>query len=143
VLHIKLKCPKESRSAAPIVVDIFQNGSSICPIRAFKKWFCLKHRANGLPLFRWHDGTPFTGFKLNKIMKNLLGPYTDPTVGFFGTHSFRIGIATMLGQAGFEDQEIMSTGHWSSRVFEQYIKLARTRRAAVHKQISNLDTLRK
>jgi hypothetical protein len=76
-------------------------------------------------------------------MKNLLGPYTDPTVGFFGTHSFRIGIATMLGQAGFEDQEIMSTGHWSSRVFEQYIKLARTRRAAVHKQISNLDTLRK
>jgi hypothetical protein len=143
VLHIKLKCPKESRSAAPTVVDIFQNSGSICPVRAFKKWLRIKHRADGLPLFRWHDGTPFTGFKLNRIMKSLLGPYTDPSVGFFSTHSFRIGIATMLGQAGFEDQEIMATGRWSSRVFERYIKLARTRRAAVHKRISNLDTLQK
>jgi hypothetical protein len=35
----------------------------------------------------------------------------------------------MLGQAGFEDQEIMATGRWSSRVFERYIKLARTKQA--------------
>jgi hypothetical protein len=142
ILHVKLKCPKESKSAAPTIVDIFQNAGKICPIRAFRKWYGLKHREKSLPLFRFENGTPLTGFKLNRIMKELLGPYTDPEIGFFGTHSFRIGIATMLGQAGFEDQEIMATGRWSSRVFERYIKLARTKRAATQRKISSLPNLR-
>ncbi len=94
-----------------------------------------------LPLFRLESGTPLTGSKMNIIMKQLLGPFTDPTVGFFATHSFRIGIASMLGQAGFEDQEIMATGRWSSRVFERYLKLARTKRQLAHKSISRLKQL--
>ncbi len=141
-LHVKLKCPKESKSAAPTIVDIFQNAGKICPIKAFRKWYYLKYREKGLPLFRLENGTLLTGFKLNRIMKELLGPYTDPKIGFFGTHSFRIGIATMLGQAGFEDQEIMATGRWSSRVFERYIKLARTKRATAQRKISALPGLR-
>jgi hypothetical protein len=143
ILHIKLKCPKESKSAAPTVVDIFQNAGKICPIKAFSKWYNLRRRELGLPLFRFENSTPLTGSKLNRIMKELLGPYTDPEIGFFGTHSFRIGIATMLGQAGFEDQEIMATGRWSSRVFERYIKLARTKRATTQRKISSLPGLRK
>jgi hypothetical protein len=78
---------------------------------------------------------------MNIVMKQLLGPFTDPTIGFFGTHSFRIGIASMLGQIGFEDQEIMATGRWSSRVFERYLKLARTKRQLAHKSISKLKQL--
>jgi hypothetical protein len=143
VLHVKLKCPKENKTAAATVVDVFQNGGKICPVKAFKKWKSLKFRQAGLPLFRWDSGTPLTGTKLNKIMKTLLGPHTDSTIGFFGTHSFRIGIATMLGQAGFEDQDIMATGRWSSRVFERYLKLARTKRSSVHQKISRLNQLRK
>ncbi len=49
-----------------------------------------------------------------------------------------IGIASMLGSAGFEDQEIMATGRWSSRVFERYLKLTRTKRAEVNKKIGKL-----
>jgi hypothetical protein len=140
-LHIKLKCPKESRSATATIVDIYPNDGKICPIRAFKKWRFLKYRDPLLPLFRFESGTPLTGAKLNSIMKQLLGPHTDPSVGFFATHSFRIGIASMLGQAGFEDQEIMATGRWSSRVFERYLKLARTKRQLAHKSISRLKQL--
>ena len=69
-------------------------------------------------------------------MKKLLGPYTNPLVGFFATHSFPIGLASMLGQAKFEDHEIMASGRWSSRVFELYIKLARTKRSSVQKKVS-------
>jgi hypothetical protein len=140
-LHIKLKCPKESRSATATIVDIYPNDGKICPIRAFKKWRFLKYRDPLLPLFRFESGTPLTGAKLNSIMKQLLGPHTDPNVGFFATHSFRIGIASMLGQVGFEDQEIMATGRWSSRVFERYLKLARTKRQLAHKSISRLKQL--
>ena len=127
-LHVRLKCPKESRSAAATVVDVFENKSELCPVRAFRKWFSCKFREPHLPLFRFHNGTPLTGAKLNRVMKTLLDPYTDSSVGFFATHSFRIGIASMLGQLGFEDQDIMATGRWSSRVFERYMKLTRTKR---------------
>jgi hypothetical protein len=141
VLHVKLKCPKESKTAAATIVDIFQNEGKLCPIKAFKKWMNLKFRDPLLPLFRLESGTPLTGSKMNIVMKQLLGPFTDPTIGFFGTHSFRIGIASMLGQIGFEDQEIMATGRWSSRVFERYLKLARTKRQLAHKSISKLRQL--
>jgi hypothetical protein len=96
ILHIKLKCPKESKSAIATIVDVYQNSRKICPVKAFKKWRQLKAREPNLPLFRFEAGTPLTGYKMNQIMKSLLGPHTDPKIGFFGTHSFRIGIATML-----------------------------------------------
>jgi len=70
-------------------------------------------------------------------MTKLLGPHVDKSVGHFASHSFRIGLASMLGQAGFEDQEIMASGRWSSRVFERYIKLARTKRRIVQEKINN------
>jgi integrase len=143
ILHVRLKCPKESKTAAATIVDIYQNTGKICPIKAVKKWFFLKRREPGLPLFRFDNGTPLTGTKLNRIMKSLFSPHVNPDIGFFGTHSFRIGIASMLGQAGFEDQEIMDTSRWSSRVFERYLRLARTRRAAMQKPISHLPSLRK
>lgn len=137
-IHITLKCPKESRTAATVVVDIFQNDSPLCPVRAFRKWEKLKVREPNMPAFRLQAGTPLTGAKLNRIMKELLGPYTDRAKGFFATHSFRIGLASMLGQAGLQDQEIMAAGRWSSRVFERYLKLARTKRALVQHKISSL-----
>ena len=136
VIHIKLKCPKESRSAAPTIVDIFQNNSQLCPVKAFLKWTKLAKPVDRFPLFRLKNGTPFTGAKMNRIMTELLGPHTDKKIGFFATHSFRIGIASMLGQAGFEDQDIMASGRWSSRVFERYLKLAWTKRQQIQTRLS-------
>ena len=138
VIHIKLKCPKESRGAAVTIVDIYQNDSPLCPVKAFTKWSKLARPDGSLPLFRQKNGTPFTGAKMNKIMTDLLGPHTDKKIGFFATHSFRIGIASMLGQAGFEDQEIMASGRWSSRVFERYLKLARTKRQQIQLGIGKI-----
>lgn len=136
-LHIRLKCPKESKSVAATVVDIYENGSGLCPVKAYTKWVNLKSREVDLPAFRLVNGTPLTGDRLNKTMTKLLGPHVDKSVGHFASHSFRIGLASMLGQAGFEDQEIMASGRWSSRVFERYIKLARTKRRIVQEKINN------
>ena len=137
-LHVRLKCPKESRAAAAVVVDIYQNDSQICPVRAFQKWAKYARHAPDRPAFRLTNGTPLTGARMNKVMKDLLGPYTDRKLGFFATHSFRIGIASMLGQAGFEDQDIMATGRWSSRVFERYMKLDRTKRQLVQHKVNQM-----
>jgi hypothetical protein len=141
-LHVKLKCPKENRSATPTIVDIYENSGPLCPVSAFHSWVKLYSRERNLPLFRLENGTPLTGARLNKVMKELLGPYTNTDRGYFATHSFRIGLATMLGQSGFEDQEIMASGRWSSRVFERYIKLARTNRNLVSKKVSELNKVK-
>jgi integrase len=137
-IHISLKCPKESRSAAPTVVDIYQNDGPLCPIKAFLTWYRLLPREPQLPMFRDGNGTPLTGSKLNKIIKEFLKPYTDKSKGTFGTHSFRIGLASMLGALGHADQDIMASGRWSSRAFEAYTKLKRTKRALIGQQISKI-----
>jgi len=137
VVHFSLKCPKESKTAAPTIVDIYQNDGQLCPVKAFLSWYKLKHRDQSAPLFRFSNGTPLTGAKLNKIMAQCLDPYTDKTIGSFNTHSFRIGLASMLGALGFGDDEVKASGRWSSRAFETYIRLKRTKRAAVGKQIRN------
>jgi hypothetical protein len=132
-----LKCPKESKSAAPTIVDIYQNEGALCPVKAFFTWHKLRFRETDAPLFRLENGTPLTGAKLNSIMSKLLGPYTDSSVGSFNTHSFRIGLASMLGNLGFSDEEVKAAGRWSSRAFKAYLKLKRTKRALVGKQIRN------
>ena len=53
----------------------------------------------------------------------------------FRTHD-GIGIATMLGQMGYSDNEIMAIGRWSSFAFELYIRSARAVRAkTAHKKM--------
>jgi hypothetical protein len=138
VIHVSLKCPKETKTAAPTVVDLYQNDGLLCPVKAFFSWQKLQYRDPTAPLFRFKDGNPLTGGKMNKIVRTLLDPYTDLKIGFFGTHSFRIGLASTLGSLGFEDADIQSAGRWSSRAFEAYMKLKRTKRAAMNKKISKL-----
>jgi len=137
-LHVTLKCPKESKNAAPTVVDIYQNDGPLCPVKAFLTWSKLTIREPEMPLFREKSGMALTGVKMNNIIRKLLDPYTDLSIGHFGTHSFRIGLASMLGKHGFSDENVKESGRWSSRAFEAYMKLKRTKRAIVGTQISHL-----
>jgi len=139
-LQVTLKCPKEARSAAPTVVDIYQNDGPLCPVKAFLAWEKLKLREPDLPLFRDESGAPLTSTKMNTTIRRFLDPYTDSEVGHFGTHSFRIGLASMLGEKGFSDENVKESGRWSSRVFETYMKLKRTKRAMIGTQISKLTS---
>ena len=71
-------------------------------------------------------------------MKELLSPYIDYSKKKISTHSFRGGMATLLGQLGFADEEIQAMGRWSSRAFEAYLKLPRTKRACMAKKMANI-----
>ncbi len=59
------------------------------------------------------------------------------------THSFRIGLASELGSAGYEDEEVQAAGRWSSRVFEGYMRTPRTKRASIAKKIAELGRRQK
>ena len=45
---------------------------------------------------------------------------------------------TMLANAGLPDDELQAIGLWSSRAFEVYLRLKRTKRMAVGKKVTEL-----
>ncbi len=137
-IHIHLKCPKETKSAAPTIVDVFQSDGDICPVRAFMTWSRLRPRNRDEPLFRFDNGTPLTGTRMNRLIDQLLNPFVDKSIGKFNAHSFRIGLASMLANTGLPDDELQAIGRWSSRAFEVYLRLKRTKRMAVGKKVTEL-----
>jgi len=135
-IHVHLKCPKETKSAAPTVVDVFQSDGDICPVKAFLTWSKLRPKNQNEPLFRFDNGTPLTGTRMNRLIDQLLNPYVDKNIGKFNAHSFRIGLASMLANAGLPDDELQAMGRWSSRAFEVYLKLKRTKQMTVGKKVT-------
>ena len=94
------------------------------------------------PAFRTEDGKAYTGKLFNEDLKALLGSVIDyTTMGKISSHSFRIGIATMLGKLGFLDQDIMAIGRWSSSAFELYIRSPRAVRANTAKRMAKVKNL--
>jgi len=126
-VQLRLKLPKEAKDRRATVVDVFETSTSICPVRAFRKWQKETETAKQHePAFIWENGKPVTARAMNALIKELLDPVLpghNITV-----HSFRTGAASLMGQLGYSDNEIKDIGRWSSRAFESYIKLNRTKR---------------
>ena len=92
-----------------------------------------------LPLFRRHNGLPVTGVELNKVLKQCLQKHISYGKGYISSHSFRAGLASMMGLMGYADSQIMAVGRWSSNAFEAYTKLPRTIRLEMAKKIGNWE----
>ena len=138
LLQIRLKSPKEDRIGKDKIIDVYQSNGIICPVKAYKRWDKLRaDRHPGTPVFRMKDGRCLTGRKFNKYLKEFLGTHIDYRHGKITSHSFRAGMATLLGQIGFSDEDIMAIGRWSSDSFEKYLKLPRTKRAEIARKIGN------
>ena len=74
------------------------------------------------------QGKPFTGMKFNQTLKKYLGKHIAYTGRRITSHSFRYGIASLMGELGYGDSELMAVGRWSSRAFVGNLKLPRTKR---------------
>jgi site-specific recombinase XerD len=133
-IQVRVKAPKEDKNSKTTIVDIFESDTSICPVKAFKKWqrATSTNQANQ-PAFRLNDGTPLTAKKFNHILKDRLKGFLDDQN--ITSHSFRSGTASMMATLGYSDSDVKSVGRWSSRAFEDYIKLPRTKRINIAKNM--------
>jgi hypothetical protein len=128
-IQIRIKAPKENKNGGDTIIDIFQTGGDICPVTAFKKWKNMQPIWEAKqPVFRWSSGKPLTSAQLNKLLKERLDGYVVGADKWFTTHSFRTGAASMMAILGYSDADIKAMGRWSSRAFETYIRLPRTKR---------------
>lgn len=138
-IQIKLKSQKTDRIGVDMIVDVYESGGALCPVRACKKWMASSSQlSDSKPAFRLGSGKPLTGKKYNSYLKKLLEKHLNYEKERITSHSFRAGIATLMGQMGFADQEIQALGRWSSKAFEAYLKLPRTKRLEMARQIGRL-----
>jgi Phage integrase SAM-like domain len=136
MVQIKVKMPKEDKKGEVTVVDIYENGSDICPVRAVRKWQKATRGAEeDQPAFRFASGVPITGAGFNAVLKARLDGWLEEKIT---AHSFRIGAASRMGQAGLADSEVQAVGRWGSRAFETYLRLPRTKRMMVARRMSLL-----
>jgi integrase len=78
----------------------------------------LTYRGSSLPNPRWLD------YKTFIVAIKLAAKYSGFEPNRFGTHSLRIGGATILAAAGHPNHYIQKMGRWKSLTFLQYINLA-------------------
>ncbi len=139
VIVLWLKWPKEDKKGQGVEVEVFESGNEVCPVKALKKWWlCAGSRQLDQPVFRQKNGQAWTGRLFNKELQELVGPHIDKSEGSITSHSFRSGVPSMLGRTGHTDEQLKTVGRWSSRAFEQYVKLPRTKRREMAKEISRL-----
>ena len=135
-VQFRLKMPKEDRKGRSSIVDVYATGGPLCPVKAFTKWKAMSGDwPASQPAFRWSDGSPLTQNQFRKILRQRLAGQVDNAEDMFCSHSFRIGAASMLGTLGYDDEDIQAVGRWSSRAFEEYLLLPRTKRIAIAKKI--------
>lgn len=138
ILNVRLKSDKASRAdTRNVVVEVFANKSRLCPVRAFKGYIasCGAGRMS-CAAFRLPSGFAYRKQRFNEDLKKLLGQYL-PYSRLTG-HSFRIGMASLLAQAGFSDDTIQQIGRWNSQAFKTYIRLKRVTRVAVAGKVAAL-----
>ena len=121
IVDLLIKGQEHHESIKP-VIDL-----KVCPVKleARKPIFCTETCKN------------FTG--RDKELTELTKDITEGTSGKIRSHSFRSGLATEMGLAGFKDEEIMAAGRWSSGAFRLYCKLPRSKRCvAQHKLVQKV-----
>jgi len=135
-IQIRLKFPKESKDKRATIIDVYETGTSICPVKAFIKWRNMTEGAAlENPAFTWSSGKIVTTTTMNSIIKGRLDQFLPGHR--ISLHSFRTGTASMMANLGYSEKDIKAVGRWSSRAFENYIKLPRSKR------ISTLEKLKK
>ena len=138
-LEVKLKLEKCDRSDKLNIIDVYASQGESCPVRAWKKWQCVTNTFPTLPAYRNTKGDNFTTKDFNAYLRAFNSKYLNIPGRSLSCHSFRAGLATMLGQIGYTDQEIQLSGRWNSRAFLAYIKLPRTQRLKMAREIGALN----
>ena len=114
-MHVNIKASKTDPFKVGCKLIVGSTHDLVCPVLAMRLF--LRHRRLSVgPLYTFTDGTFLTR---NRVARLLLHCFNDPRIN---THSFRIGGATALSQAGVSDSLIQSLGRWNSNCFIRYLR---------------------
>ena len=123
VAILQLKVSKTDQFRNGCEVRLAKSGNPICPYRALTDH--LRHCAIAdQPLFQFSYGAYLTRQIFSDLVKSLLPNSCDSAA--YSSHSFRIGAATCAADKQTPAWLIKALGRWSSRRFEEYIRIPYT-----------------
>ena len=138
IMVVNLKSPKEAKSnKEAIKVEVFAmpSATDLCPVEAFKDYEKVygKLQQNNAAFRLAESGDCLRKERFNKTLKNYFQQYSD--YGKLTGHSFRSGLSSLLGEAGFTDEEIQALGRWSSSAFLNYVRSGRLQRMRMSNRV--------
>ena len=132
VIRVLIKSPKEDRIGRDMSLEIFGNGSFLCPVRALTKYLTERTKITGaqeaLPLFIKKNTKCLTGTEFSAMLTDLTSDITKNTSSTVTSHSLRAGVPSELARQGADPKHIQGVGRWSSDAWKDYCKLGRLKR---------------
>ena len=111
IIKIKLKSPKVDRNGAGTTLEIFGNGTFLCPVKALEKYITFKGGdccfEDSKPLFMQTEEDCYTGKSFNSHLSILTADATDCTVYVVQSHSFRARVPSEMARRRASEQQIM------------------------------------
>ena len=132
LLHVRIKQSKTDGFRRGCIVRVARTNNYFCPFDAIVSFLRVHPRCPG-PLFTLGDGSFLTRADIQSILR-LSFPLVDPAV--IGSHSLRIGGASMLCSLGVPDATIQVMGRWSSNAFRRYLRISHEAIARIHSQMA-------
>lgn len=119
-LQICIKRSKTDKFGRTAKILVGSTGSSICPVRAMKKYLHNRTARPPGPLFTSSNGQFLTRRDVSSMLKSVLhSAGLDPQR--YSSHSLRIGAATAAAHAGLPDHLIKTLGRWRCNAYQGYI----------------------
>jgi hypothetical protein len=117
-------------------VLIGSSGTSICPVRAMRKYLQTYNSEPNSPLFMFQSGIYLTRQRFNVLLKYLLHPCV-PNSRLFSSHSFRRGCASSLAAKNISSETIQMAGRWRSSAYQEYLATNASTLLSLAAQLSN------
>lgn len=133
-IRLTVKQSKTDRFRQGDFVYLGKTSCEVCPVVAVLLYLVVRGAAPG-PLFLSENLKPLTRVEFNSAVSSLLREL-GLQASQYNTHSFRIGAATSVKEAGVSDIYVKKLGRWQSDAFQQYVKPPAAKLATFSKQLA-------
>ena len=132
LIHVRIKTSKTDPFSVGHTIRVARTRNYFCPFDVLMAFLLVRPRRPG-PLFMLSDGSFLTRIDIHSLLRQTF-PLVDPVT--IGTHSLRIGGASMLCSLGVPDATIQILGRWSSDAFRRYLRISDQSIARIHASAS-------
>lgn len=141
-LLLSILHPKQAKTDKRLVCDVFHFPNKVfCPIENLQILAKMQRKAgiaqkNG-PVFMLSSGATLRMSKVNSLLKKLLMPSLDASIGSVTCHSLRAGLPSLMAAnpATFTNEETLLQGDWHSDSFKVYTRMNNIGRQKTHKKV--------
>ena len=132
LLHVHIKQSKTDPFRQGCTIRVARTGGPFCPFQAMVTFLQVRPSQHG-PLFILSNGSFLTRADIQRV---LAATFPDSSPGSLGSHSFRIGGASMLCSLGVPDATVQLLGRWSSDAFRRYLRVSDQFLTLLHRRAS-------